>query len=66
MTCPRIPETAWHRSSYSSSNGGECVEVAFGRAGLVPVRDSKSPDQVVAVSVPAWSAFVAALRSGGS
>jgi Domain of unknown function (DUF397) len=30
----------WRKSSYSSGNGGECVEVA-GPAGAVAVRDTK-------------------------
>jgi hypothetical protein len=34
---------AWRKSSYSSSNGGACVELAGLGAG-VGVRDSKDPD----------------------
>ncbi|MFC5748384.1 DUF397 domain-containing protein [Actinomadura rugatobispora] len=30
----------WRKSSYTSSNGGNCVELA-GDAGVVAVRDSK-------------------------
>lgn len=26
---PSVPETAWFKSSYSSGEGGECVEVAW-------------------------------------
>ncbi|MFB4319842.1 DUF397 domain-containing protein [Actinomadura sp. 21ATH] len=32
----------WRKSSYSSSNGGNCVELA-GLPGMVAVRDSKDP-----------------------
>ncbi|MFJ3976420.1 DUF397 domain-containing protein [Streptomyces sp. NPDC090021] len=53
----------WRTSSYTNSDGGTCVEVADGVAGLVPVRDSKRPDGgVVVVSTAAWGPFVAALK----
>ncbi|MFE6907134.1 DUF397 domain-containing protein [Streptomyces erythrochromogenes] len=53
----------WRKSSYSSGDGGNCVEVADGLSGVVPVRDSKRPDGgVVVVSAAAWGPFVAALK----
>ncbi|MEW2354429.1 DUF397 domain-containing protein [Spirillospora sp. NPDC029432] len=33
----------WRKSSYSTSNGGNCVELA-GAGGVVGVRDSKDPN----------------------
>ncbi|MGW3306957.1 DUF397 domain-containing protein [Streptomyces sp. NPDC001073] len=36
----------WRKSSFSGSNGGECVEVATG-APCVAIRDSKNPDGAV-------------------
>ncbi|MEU0738032.1 DUF397 domain-containing protein [Streptomyces sp. NPDC006134] len=54
----------WRKSSYSDGNGGDCVEVADGVPGVVPVRDSKVPGgPVVVVGAAAWAAFV---RSGAS
>jgi hypothetical protein len=32
----------WRKSSYSSANGGACVEVARNLPGVVAVRDSKN------------------------
>ncbi|MFE2125932.1 DUF397 domain-containing protein [Streptomyces amritsarensis] len=59
-----LSAATWRRSSYSNGTGGECVEVADGVAGLVPVRDSKRPDGgVVVVSAAAWVPFVASLRA---
>ncbi|MFF4603681.1 DUF397 domain-containing protein [Streptomyces sp. NPDC001339] len=54
----------WVKSSYSD-NGTNCVEVAHGFPGAVPVRDSKAP-QGPALVFPAdgWSSFVAAIKGG--
>ncbi|MEU8737709.1 DUF397 domain-containing protein [Streptomyces halstedii] len=50
---------AWRRSSYSNTQGGDCVEVADGFPGVLPVRDSKRPQGPALVfGAPAWSAFV--------
>ncbi|MEU0935587.1 DUF397 domain-containing protein [Embleya sp. NPDC005971] len=53
---------AWRKSTYSGSEGGNCVEVAP-LTGTVGVRDSKhNPSPVITTSVEAWSAFLAATR----
>ncbi|MGW3956908.1 DUF397 domain-containing protein [Streptomyces sp. NPDC004752] len=55
---PLIGQLTWHRSSYSSEEGGECVEVAA-RPGRVHVRDSKDTTRTaLAVQPTAWTAFV--------
>ncbi len=43
-------------------DGGDCVEVAEGVAGGVPVRDSKNPGPVVVVPKGAWRVFVRQVR----
>jgi hypothetical protein len=49
---------AWFKSSYSGTEGGECVEVAAGTA-VVHVRDSKAiAGPVLTVSPAAWAGFV--------
>jgi len=49
----------WRKSSYSNADGGECVEVADGYPGVVPIRDSKNPGgPVITVSAGAWRAFI--------
>lgn len=55
----------WHKSSYSSSNGGQCVEVARNLPGMVAVRDSKNPEGQVLVLTPAqWQSFAADVKIG--
>ena len=51
-------ELAWFKSSYSTGDGGECVEVAV-RPHAVHVRDSKDiARRGLAVDAEAWNAFV--------
>ncbi|MFC9822361.1 DUF397 domain-containing protein [Streptomyces erythrochromogenes] len=58
-----LSAATWRKSSYSNGTGGECVEVADGLTGVVPVRDSKRPDGgVVMIGAAAWGPFVASLK----
>ncbi|MEV1051467.1 DUF397 domain-containing protein [Streptomyces sp. NPDC049887] len=53
-----IDQLVWRTSSYSSEEGGECVEVATSPA-TVHVRDSKDTTRAaLAVAPTAWTAFV--------
>ncbi|WP_317443881.1 DUF397 domain-containing protein [Streptomyces collinus] len=53
-----VPEAAWFKSSYSTGNGGECVEVAEA-SGAVLIRDSKvRSGPVLTVAPEAWAGFV--------
>lgn len=53
-----VPESAWAKSSYSSGEGGECVEVASW-LGLTYVRDSKDEaSPIVSLTPVAWTEFV--------
>ncbi|MFD8341690.1 DUF397 domain-containing protein [[Kitasatospora] papulosa] len=55
----------WRKSSYSNSDGGECVEVSDDFAAVVPVRDSKSPNGPALVfAADGWSSFVSAVKDG--
>lgn len=55
---------AWRKSSYSNQEGGDCVEVADGFPGVVPVRDSKVADgPVLLLPAAAWSALVADIKA---
>jgi Domain of unknown function (DUF397) len=52
----------WRKSTYSSANGGQCVETAS-RNGLILIRDTADRDgQVLGFNAEAWAAFTAALR----
>ncbi|MEU0937796.1 DUF397 domain-containing protein [Embleya sp. NPDC005971] len=53
----------WRKSSYSTNNGGDCVEVATTLA-AVPVRDSKAPALGhLTIAPAAWSVLLTALHA---
>lgn len=59
-------DTRWRKASFSGNGGGDCVEVATGRPGVVAVRDSKDPNGPVLVVTPGgWASFTARLRAWG-
>jgi hypothetical protein len=63
-TAHNLPVT-WRKSSYSSSNGGDCVEVGVNVPGAAPVRDSKdSQGPALTFTTEAWAAFLADVRAG--
>jgi hypothetical protein len=52
-------EQDWFKSSYSGSEGDNCVEVAAHHAAVL-IRDSKDTQKrPLSVSLGAWSAFTA-------
>ncbi|MEV0806418.1 DUF397 domain-containing protein [Micromonospora sp. NPDC050200] len=54
----------WRTSTRSSTNGGDCVEVADNLSGVVAVRDSKDREGgVLTFSPAAWRAFVDLTRN---
>ncbi|WP_406114622.1 DUF397 domain-containing protein [Kitasatospora purpeofusca] len=53
-----MAELAWFKSSYSSNEGAQCVEVAE-TPGVVHVRDSKDKTgPQLAFESAAWKAFI--------
>ncbi len=64
---PDLSHAQWVKSSYSTGNGGACVEWAPAQAptGAVPVRDSKTPHAPALIFTPrAWSSFISATSTG--
>ncbi|MEU5546712.1 DUF397 domain-containing protein [Streptomyces sioyaensis] len=54
----------WCKSSYSDGGADNCVEIAGGFPGAVPVRDSKNPEgPVLLFPAAAWSAFIGGVTS---
>ncbi|GGP99930.1 DUF397 domain-containing protein [Streptosporangium pseudovulgare] len=60
-----LSAAVWRKSSRSSDNGGQCVEVAANLPGVVAVRDSKDPAGPALLFSPAgWRSFVGGVKSG--
>jgi len=59
-----LSNARWRKSTHSNGDGGNCVEVADGVPGAVPVRDSKlaTDGPVLLVPAPAWSGFLTLLK----
>ncbi|MFD9207512.1 DUF397 domain-containing protein [Streptomyces sioyaensis] len=59
MTASDLAGVAWRKSSYSDGGANNCVEIADGFPGSVPVRDSKNPEgPLLLFPAAAWSAFI--------
>ncbi|MBT2398488.1 DUF397 domain-containing protein [Streptomyces sp. ISL-100] len=60
-----LSSATWHKSSYSDGSGGDCLEVADGHPGIVPVRDSKNPNGPrLELRAESWSAFLLGVKNG--
>ena len=58
-------DLAWRKSSFSGSNGGDCVEIAPTPDNTVAVRNSKAPEAgVVLFTRSELAAFVAGVKAG--
>ncbi|TMR89445.1 DUF397 domain-containing protein [Nonomuraea basaltis] len=60
-----LSRAVWRKSSRSSGNGGQCVEVAINLPGVVAVRDSKDPDGPKLLFTPTeWKMFIKGVKDG--
>ncbi|MGX1914031.1 DUF397 domain-containing protein [Streptomyces phaeochromogenes] len=60
---PDLSTAVWRKSSYSDGGANNCVEVADGYPGIVPVRDSKTPAaRPLVFSALSWSAFMEGVK----
>ncbi|WP_405750757.1 DUF397 domain-containing protein [Streptomyces sp. NBC_00012] len=59
-----LSTATWRKSTYSDGSGGDCLEVADGHPGIVPVRDSKVAEGPTLVfRAAAWTSFVSDLKN---
>jgi hypothetical protein len=59
-----LTNARWHKSSISSGNGGDCVEVASNLPDVVALRDSKDPGTALLFDQQEWLTFINAVKSG--
>jgi hypothetical protein len=58
------PALQWIKSTYSSSEGGNCIEVAA-KPSAVHIRDSKNIGPNLTVEPGTWAAFLGLARRDG-
>lgn len=59
--------SGWMNGDWRRSSGctlGDCVEVTELVSGVVAVRNSRTPETVVAFTRQEWAAFLAGVRAG--
>jgi hypothetical protein len=62
---PNLSQAIWRKASYSSGQGGACVEVARNLPGVVAVRDSKDPSgPALTFTTDEWRDFIAGASAG--
>jgi hypothetical protein len=60
-----LSPATWRKSSYSSSQGQNCVEISTNLPGIVAVRDSKHPDgPSLIITFAQWRGFIRRVQSG--
>jgi hypothetical protein len=60
-----LTRAIWRKSSYSSNNGGQCVEVARNLPGAVAVRDTKDRDGGTLILTPEqWRGLLRGVKAG--
>ncbi|MGW9450062.1 DUF397 domain-containing protein [Streptomyces sp. NPDC055632] len=60
-----LNNVTWRKSSYSNTDGGNCLEVADNLP-HIPVRDSKAPaGPALVFAAGAWAVFVDEVKLGG-
>ncbi|GAA4207657.1 hypothetical protein GCM10022252_71640 [Streptosporangium oxazolinicum] len=60
-----LAEATWVKSTRSSSNGGECVEVAGLSGGRRAVRDSKdTTGPALVFTATEWTTFIHGVKTG--
>jgi hypothetical protein len=61
-----LSRITWRKASYSTGNGGNCVEIASAPQ-IVAVRDSKDPHGPALAFTPGrWREFTRAVKTGAA
>jgi Domain of unknown function (DUF397) len=60
-----VTRAMWRKSSYSSGNGGNCIEISTAGRDTVAVRDSKDvTGPELEFTGRAWMTFIQAIKDG--
>ncbi|WP_030822706.1 DUF397 domain-containing protein [Streptomyces hygroscopicus] len=59
-----MSQLAWRKSSFSSGDAANCVELAADSVGLPHLRESDDPEVVISTTPAALRAFLRAAKAG--
>jgi hypothetical protein len=59
-----MAQLIWRKSSFSTGDGDNCVEVATGVAGVTHLRESDDPRTVITTTPLAFGALVRRIKAG--
>ncbi|MDX3225813.1 DUF397 domain-containing protein [Streptomyces sp. ME19-01-6] len=59
-----MPQLTWRKSSFSTGEAANCVELAADPTGTPHLRESDDPEAVIATTPAALRAFLRAARAG--
>lgn len=60
---PDLSHATWRKSSRSSSQGQNCVEITASKPGIIAVRDSKNPGgPKLSFTSRDWGSFIQAVK----
>lgn len=60
-----MSQLTWQKSSFSTGDSGECVELATGTTGLVHLRESDQPTQIATTTPATLAALLHAIKRHG-
>ncbi|WP_031478761.1 DUF397 domain-containing protein [Streptomyces bicolor] len=60
-----MPELHWQKSSYSGGPEGNCLYLASTADGTIRLRESDTPDVILATAPEGLAALLQTLKSGG-
>lgn len=58
-----MPELAWQKSSFSTGDSGECVELATVAPGHIHLRESDRPTEITSTTPTALAALLNAIKN---
>ncbi|MEU1378282.1 DUF397 domain-containing protein [Streptomyces triculaminicus] len=54
----------WRKSSFSGGGNGECVEVSPSPGGLIRLRESDWPSDVITTTPATWATLLRTVKAG--
>ncbi|MBO0652894.1 DUF397 domain-containing protein [Streptomyces triculaminicus] len=60
-----MPQHEWRKSSFSTGPNNDCVEVSPSPGGLIRLRESDRPADVITTTPATWATLLRTVKAGG-